>query len=533
MRVGVVVWVEGLTLKFRIVEGVRIDRGQLLKIIDGDKKFILRVFDFKPESLLTPAEISRLSHRREHGEDVILYDKSLRLYDTALAIILCQVEEDGTVHGPTSVPALFTEVEELDKVDLQQLNLDDGDIVLGTVRSGHRATDVRITIKGDAAFPHHILVCGVTGAGKSNLGKVLAFSVLTNPEPKYSLVLFDSESEYFKGSPPDQYGLAHVPESEVRLLYVTSSVDEPGRYTVTLNFEGDVIERSILMHPLEISYSQLHPLDFILTGDFTAPQEELLWLTWKVKRDDWLNFLLESPSSLVWRVLRKMIHINTINTAKRKLKYMLGDGDIFKPEPLDTHLLQTIVGSVGRGRVVIFDTPHATEGEEKLLATVVARRIFSIYEEMKKSIPKEWSRLPYVLIMVEEAHKYLSRNPVGGSDFRENIFSIISKRGRKYKIGGLYITQMPGELIEPVIRQSLTKIILSLPTKPDYQKIIQYSPYLDEAEQEIKTLDRGEALLVSPPSGIRFAVPITIFDFNELVRYRLTEQPRQEVSMPI
>ena len=310
MRVGVVVWVEGLTLKFRIVEGVRIDRGQLLKIIDGDKKFILRVFDFKPESLLTPAEISRLSHRREHGEDVILYDKSLRLYDTALAIILCQVEEDGTVHGPTSVPALFTEVEELDKVDLQQLNLDDGDIVLGTVRSGHRATDVRITIKGDAAFPHHILVCGVTGAGKSNLGKVLAFSVLTNPEPKYSLVLFDSESEYFKGSPPDQYGLAHVPESEVRLLYVTSSVDEPGRYTVTLNFEGDVIERSILMHPLEISYSQLHPLDFILTGDFTAPQEELLWLTWKVKRDDWLNFLLESPSSLVWRVLRKMIHIN-------------------------------------------------------------------------------------------------------------------------------------------------------------------------------------------------------------------------------
>ena len=76
---------------------------------------------------------------------------------------------------------------------------------------------------------------------------------------------------------------------------------------------------------------------------------------------------------------------------------------------------------------------------------------------------------------------------------------------------------MPGELMETVIRQALTKIILPLPTKPDYLKIIQYSPYLDEAEQEIKTLDRGEALVVSPPSGIRFAVPVKIFSYEEFV----------------
>ncbi|RLE98921.1 MAG: hypothetical protein DRJ57_03120, partial [Thermoprotei archaeon] len=79
-------------------------------------------------------------------------------------------------------------------------------------------------------------------------------------------------------------------------------------------------------------------------------------------------------------------------------------------------------------------------------------------------------------------------------------------------------------LTEAIIRQALTKIVLSLPTKPDLSKVIQYSPYLDEAEQEIRTLDRGEALLVSPPSGIRFAVPIKIFNFEKLVEQLVSRQ---------
>ncbi|RLE74140.1 MAG: hypothetical protein DRZ80_05030, partial [Thermoprotei archaeon] len=97
-------------------------------------------------------------------------------------------------------------------------------------------------------------------------------------------------------------------------------------------------------------------------------------------------------------------------------------------------------------------------------------------------------------------------------------------RGRKYKVGALYITQMPGEIAETVIRQTLTKIILPLPTRPDFTKVIQYSPYLDEAEQEIKTLDRGDALIVSPPSGLRFAVPAKVFSFEKYVEERLREK---------
>ncbi|MEM2410328.1 MAG: DUF87 domain-containing protein, partial [Thermofilaceae archaeon] len=152
----------------------------------------MRVYDFRPESLLTPAEIAAASHTAAQGGRVELYDKPLRLYDTAIATILCQIERDGRVQGPTSVPRLFTTVESLGKEDLKQLRLDAGDLVIGLVRVGHRPSDALVSLDGSRVIPHHVLVCGVTGAGKSNLGKVLAAAFMLAP-PKYSLVLFDVE----------------------------------------------------------------------------------------------------------------------------------------------------------------------------------------------------------------------------------------------------------------------------------------------------------------------------------------------------
>jgi len=526
VKVGVVVWVEGTTVKFRINEGVLVERGQLLKVEDRGVKFILRVYDFKPESLLTPAEIARISRKRELGEELALYDRGLRLYDTALATIVVQVDEDGVSRGPSSVPSIFSVVETLDKIDLEQLRLDTGDLGVGWVRVGHKVTDVPVLLDGGRVFPHHILICGVTGSGKSNLGRVLAYSVM-KADGRYSLILFDCESEYFKGSNPSQMGLVHAAEAEERLFYVTGEIDEPTRIKYEFWFKGVKIERSVAAHPLEVSYEALHPADFTLTGEFTGPQEELLWLAWQRFGKEWLSTLLNTPSSTLYARLGRLAHTNTINTVKRKLRHLLGSGDIFK-EYCSTNLLSAVLGAVGKGMVVLFDMPYATEGEEKLLATAVARRVFRAYERLRKESPSDWEQLPYVMIAVEEAHRYLSKTALlSGGELRENIFSIICKRGRKYKVGGMYITQMPGELIEPVLRQTLTKIILPLPTRPDYSRVVEYTPYLEDAEQEIKTLDRGEALIVSPVSGLRFAVPIKVFQYEEAV----AEEIDAEVSL--
>lgn len=519
-------WAEGTTVRFRVAEGFRAERGMLLKVEDRGRRYILRVYDFRPESLLSQAEVAMLSVKAQRGERVDLYERELRLYDTALATIVAQVDEDGSASGPTSVPPLFAPVETLEPGDLEALRLDTGDLPLGLVRVGHRPGAVEVRLDGARVIPHHILVAGSTGAGKSNLGRVLAASILHSG--RYSLVIFDCESEYLTGGGPGAMGLAHLPYSEERLLLVTGRVSKPGRLRVPVSVDGVTVERSITAHPLRMDVAKLRPWDFAMTGEFTGPQEELLYMAYRTFGDDWVPMMLSTDSRGLYQRLGRMSSVNTISVTRRKLRRLTGDGEIFC-EGCGYDLARTVVSSVARGRVVLLETPFATEGEEKLLATLIAARIFRAYEKMRKELPEKWAELPPVLVMVEEAHRYLSKTALSSpGEVRENIFSIIAKRGRKYKVGGLYITQMPGELMETVIRQALTKIILPLPTRPDYEKVISYSPHLDEAEEEIKTLDRGEALLVSPPSGLRFAAPLKVYRYEDYAR-RLIEAEEREI----
>jgi len=524
LRLGVVVWAEGSTVKFRVNEGLKVELGQLVKIEDVGVKYAARVYGFKPEALLTPVEVARISFKKERGEEVEFFDKPLRYYDTALATVVAQIDEDGEQHGPTSLPRLFSSVEALTGEDLEQLNLGTGDIPVGTVRVGHKATVKTVAINGVNAFPHHILVCSITGGGKTNFGKVLAWSVMKAQDPAYSMIIVDTESEYFDGGDPNHLGLVASPSADKKLFYVTGEVKTPCRRSYTFTYDGFKYERSVAVHPLEVAWEALHPEDFIQTGEFTPPQEALLWLVWHNYGDGWLSWLLEADLEELYRELGRRVQKSTIGVTKRKLRYMLGDKHVFKPGPCETDLIGSVLSAISKGMVVLIDMPNASDEQEKLLTVVIARRIFKYYEATRKRDSEAWVKLPTVLLMVEEAHRYLSKTALQGNGVkRENVFSIISKRGRKYKVGLCCITQMPGELDEPIIRQQLTKVILPLPTKPDYVKVIHYSPYLDDAAQEIKALDRGEALLVSPPSGIKFAVPVKIYSFEELVKNELKE----------
>ncbi|RLE54689.1 MAG: hypothetical protein DRJ26_01635 [Candidatus Methanomethylicota archaeon] len=532
-RVGVVIWAESNLIQFRVYTGKRVERGQLLKVIDKGLKFIVRVFDFKPEALLSPAEVARISFKREKGEEVELIDRPLRCYDIAIATIIAQIDELGVVSGPTTVPSLFSYVEYLTDEDTEQLSLDTGDIEIGFLRSGHKATTRKVTLNGARAFPHHILVCSITGGGKTNFGKVLAWNVMRSGG-LYSLLVIDTESEYFDGGDAYHLGLVHSSYAEKSLFYVTPKVKFPCNMYYEFKLSGELISRRIQAHPLEIWWGDLRPSDFEQTGEFTPPQESLLWMAWNAYDEEWLKYLIYKDANYIYNDLRGKSQKVTILVTKRKLRRILSNDEIFKREKCNTNLINAVLQAISEGKVVLIDMPSASESQEKLITVLFAKRIFKLYEKLRKIAPKKWEQLPTTLIMVEEAHRYLSKRALYSDGARrENIFSIISKRGRKYRVGICCITQMPGELDEPIVRQQLTKVILPLPTKPDYQLIINYSPYLENAGQEIKTLDKGEALVLSPPSGFKFAVPVKIHSFESIIIEELTRELKMRQLVPV
>jgi hypothetical protein len=141
-------------------------------------------------------------------------------------------------------------------------------------------------------------------------------------------------------------------------------------------------------------------------------------------------------------------------------------------------------------------------------------RTVSYYRETWRNNWERWRRLPYLLITLEEAHKFLEE--------RGGLFSDIALTHRKYRVGLNAVTPRPSLINRNVFAELWTKLILKTTLKEDRTYLSENTPYLEYSDVELKMLDVGEALLVSQPK-IQFAVPVKIFDYKEYLDHLKTE----------
>jgi len=114
-----------------------------------------------------------------------------------------------------------------------------------------------------------------------------------------------------------------------------------------------------------------------------------------------------------------------------------------------------------------------------------------------------------ILVVCEEAHAYIPRDP--GSSFAGARKSMerIAKEGRKYGVALAVVSQRPQELSETVLSQCGTYICLRL-TNPDDQAYVRQ--LVPEGESDfvnvLTTLGRGEAMALGEavPVPIRFQI---------------------------
>ena len=515
---GIVVDATDATVQIRLKSPEVVVRGELLATQDNSHRYIMRVTNIRTNKLLTDGEVAKISRLRSESQDVEIPDEEARCFKIASAVLIAQLDSNGTPHPATSRPGLFTSVETITDDDCRSLGFGLGDIEIGLLRAGHEVSKWPVRVSGWDVFRHHLLICSATGGGKTNLGKNLARSVMEADNGRYSMVVIDTESEYLDGGDSSHYGLIHLPKSENHLLLVTSEVERPEKLQRLVEIDGKTYSRSVNAYPLQVFLDQLHPADVVETGEFTHAQESLMWLSFSRKHANWIDFLLEESMDQIYQQLGGKVHKSTIAVTKRKLGLLVAGDGIFRSGRTGLDLIRAILGAVKKGRVVLIDMVASNELQERLLTLLIGRRVFSYYEYMKRTRTVDWESLPTCTILLEEAHQYLSREKAllrGGS--ADNVFSTISKRGRKYHVGLCCITQMPSELPEQILRQQLTKIILPLPTQPDYLTVERYTPYLSEAAEEVRSLDRGEALIVSPPAGTNFVLPVTIRRFEDTV----------------
>ena len=128
-----------------------------------------------------------------------------------------------------------------------------------------------------------------------------------------------------------------------------------------------------------------------------------------------------------------------------------------------------------------------------------------------------------ILLICEEAQRYLSSNPTANNEPVRHALERIAKEGRKYGVALGLVTQRPSELSETALSQCGTYITLRLNNENDQERIRLTLP--DSARGFVETISalRNRECIIS---GEGVVVPLRVsLDYLDEQRRPRSEDP--------
>ena len=481
MELGRIVGRNVTEAKFRCPYGEYLALGEIVVVEDAEtaEPYYLRVFNITYGAEASGDDwfertaghmLAMDGAEMEYG----FADKERRLYKLASASVL-GVLRDGNFRRAKGLVAHFSGVRRARDADFEFLPSET--LTVGRLRSGDEPLPHRVGLAPEA-LPYHIGIFATTGMGKSNLLKCFCASALESGQA--GLLVLDPHGEYFDGGVPDRRGLVHHPRADRLAVY--SSRPLSGNYS-----------------QLRLSASEVEVRDLLHLYDFSGPQREALNAARQRYQRNWLVELNERNAEQVSEELHGEFHPGTIGVIKRRLRY-LWQFDLLSSDP-DVTASEAIIAHLDAGKVVLVDTSNMFETEELLVSMVLARAVFESHKA-KYAQPKEFAKLPPVLVTLEESQRLLSET-------RGNVFAQIAREGRKFRVGLCAVSQQPKLLHSEVLSQFNTLFVMGLADRRDRESLQASAKQdLSRLDMEIQTLAAGEAILTSP--HVPFALPIAV-----------------------
>lgn len=482
--------------------GKKLELGDLLVSRESNSSLILQVFD-----LVYGSQIPQETHELMSGINLEkmpvnaeIFEPNLRNYVLAKVRALAYLNQSSNsvkVSLPKILPSFFNEIQLVDKEDLKFLSKTGDSFYVGKIRSGSKIIDVDVWLPSIDVFSHHLLIPATTGRGKSNLVKTILWHLL--PTKKVGALVLDAHDEYYGRH---GLGLKDHKEARERLVYYTPNNPPAGSNLLTINLQS------------------LRPEHFRGIVMFTEAQEQAIRTYYNEFKKEWISAIVQERTTRDVNAVRPV----TLSVLKRIFRLTLGldlDEDnnvisfnhVFDAGSRGQTIPNDIVKDLENGKIVILDTSRLVDEAELIVGNVIASRIFERYQDYK--VRGELDRKPVVTIVVEEAPRVIGEDVLVSEN--SNIYSIIAKEGRKFKIGLTAITQLTSVIPRTILANMNTKIILGNEMVQERQAIIaSASQDLSADDRNIASLDKGEAIISS--IFVPFAIPVKIPLFEELVK---------------
>lgn len=490
---GRLTFAKGTYVEFVVAPDEDVDFGDILAVEGkNDDLFYIRVYDFKVKSRWSDLKgvgylMSKLDGegKAENQEELDFYLGGNHTVKVAMAEQLCYADADGHLYNPKTCPDFFCQIRDLRKDDTILLSELKGDLEIGLLKSGRGVMDLPVGIYGQKAIGEHIGVFGTTGSGKSNLVKVLASSIANNGN--YGLLIFDVHNEYYES-------LARHPKSKERLL-----VFRPGEAAKESHAQ-----------PLQIKYSEVDAKALVSCAQFSEPQLDALYKMHSVWQEKWLEYILEYDTADLIESLKEetgqKFQARTVSKIKSvcwNLKQELNIGDF------EEDCLEKIIEQLSNGKIVLIELKEVSNIGEYALSTLLSEHLLRVYAQKS---PKEREQAKMVLIVLEEAHRFLGKK----EHTSHNIFAQMVSEARKFNLGMCIVDQQPRLLADQVLSQLNTLFILGLASRADRAKLESMSRKdILKQRNEIKNLDCGEMIVAT--NYMRFAAPVKVYKHEEFV----------------
>jgi uncharacterized protein len=363
---------------------------------------------------------------------------------------------------------------------------------IGRLRHNQRVPAFIVT---DSLLGKHFAVLGTTGAGKSCAVTVILRSILAE-HPKGHVVLIDPQNEYGSAF-ADMAELLNP--SNLQLPYWLLNFEEISHILVGVEQgEQRFTQLAILKDAIVQAKRAMFPEDEYLTVDTPIPY----------RLSDLISALKEGMGKFnkadgAGPYLSLISRIESLRSDRR---YAFMFESLTVRDNMRQIMAQLLRIPAGGKPITIIDISGVPSEVVDVVVSVLFRLVFEL---------AAWSdrgAAPPVLLVCEEAHRYVPQDEVAAFAPTKRVISRIAKEGRKYGVTLCLVSQRPSELAIGSLAQCNTVFALRLTNEHDQAFVARALP--ENARwlvESLPSLNTQEAVVV----GDGVTVPVHI-RFNDL-----------------
>ncbi|WP_226700248.1 ATP-binding protein [Qipengyuania gaetbuli] len=412
----------------------------------------------------------------------------------------------GFRRGVTRYPVPGAMVYPASTADLKQVYASDGRSAV-TIGRVYPTKDIRAGLYVDAMLGKHFALLGSTGTGKSTSAALILHRIC-EAAPEGHIVMIDPHGEY---SAAFRTTGVILDVSNLQMPYWIMNFEEHCEVLLTSNGNDRQIDADILAKCL------------LLARQKSRLAEQM----GKITVDSPIPYLLSDLSNAIQDAMGKLDKAtnsapymrikNKLDELKADPRYQFMFSGMLVADTM-AEFVSKIFRMPANGKPIsIIDVSGVPSDITSTVVAVLSRLVFdfAIWGREEKTTP--------ILLVCEEAHRYVPSEKNADGNSVGTILSRIAKEGRKYGISLGLITQRPSDLAEGVLSQCGTIISMRLNNDRDQDFVRAAMPegargFLDA----IPALRNRECIIC----GEGVAIPIRVsFDNLEEIKRPASEDP--------